>query len=100
MNRSRAPSPGPTPGAAFPWRCFNTAIWLGLFAPAGTPPAIVARLNAEINKVLQQPEVREKIMAGGATPVGGTPEDFAAFVRKDFTQWGEVVKAADIKLSQ
>ena len=78
----------------------DTAIWLGLFAPAGTPPAIVARLNAEINKVLQQPEVREKIMAGGATPVGGTPDDFAAFVRKDFTQWGEVVKAADIKLSQ
>jgi tripartite-type tricarboxylate transporter receptor subunit TctC len=77
----------------------DTTIWLGLFAPAGTPPAIVARLNAEINKVLQQPDVRDKIMAGGAAPVGGTPDDFATFVRKDYTQWGEVVKAADIKLS-
>lgn len=78
----------------------DTAIWLGLFAPAGTPPAVVAKLNAEINKVLQQPEVREKIMAGGATPVGGSAEDFAAFVRKDYAKWGEIVKASGIKLSQ
>jgi tripartite-type tricarboxylate transporter receptor subunit TctC len=77
----------------------DTSIWLGLFAPAGTPPAIVARLNSEINKVLQQTDVREKIMAGGALPVGGTAEDFAAFVRKDYMQWGAVVKAADIRLS-
>jgi tripartite-type tricarboxylate transporter receptor subunit TctC len=78
----------------------DTSIWLGLFAPAGTPPAVLARLNAEINKVLQQPDVREKIMAGGAIPVGGSAEDFAAFVRKDYSKWGEIVKAADIKLSQ
>ena len=78
----------------------EAGIWLGLFAPAGTPPAVVSRLNGEVNKVLQQPEVREKIMAGGATPVGGSPEDFAAFVRKDYAKWGEIVKASGIKLSQ
>jgi tripartite-type tricarboxylate transporter receptor subunit TctC len=78
----------------------DTAIWLGLFAPVGTPPAIVARLNTEINKVLQQPEVRDKILAGGATPVGGTPEQFASFVRTDYAKWGEIVKASGLKLSQ
>jgi len=76
----------------------DTAIWLGLFAPVGTPPAIVARLNTEINKVLQQPEVRDKILAGGATPVGGTSEQFASFVRTDYAKWGEIVKASGLKL--
>ena len=78
----------------------ETGIWLGLFAPAGTPPAIVARLNAEVNKVLQMPAVREKIQQGGATPAGGTSEAFAEFLRNDYGKWGQVVKAAGIKLSQ
>jgi tripartite-type tricarboxylate transporter receptor subunit TctC len=78
----------------------ETGIWLGLFAPVGTPPAIVARLNAEVNKVLQMPAVREKIQQGGATPVGGTSEAFAEFLRADYAKWGQVVKAANIKLSQ
>lgn len=76
----------------------DTAIWLGLFAPAGTPPAIVARLNAEVNKVLQMPDVREKIATGGATPVGGSAEDFAAFVRADYGKWGRIVKDSGVKL--
>lgn len=76
----------------------DAGIWLGLFAPAGTPPAIVARLNAEVNKVLQMPDVREKIANGGATAIGGTSEDFAAFVRADYAKWGKVVKEAGIKL--
>lgn len=76
----------------------DAGIWLGLFAPVGTPPAIVARLNAEINKVLQLPEVREKIINGGATPVGGSSEDFAAFLRKDYEKWGIIVKESGVKL--
>jgi tripartite-type tricarboxylate transporter receptor subunit TctC len=76
----------------------DTGIWLGLFAPAGTPPAIVARLNAEVNKVLQMPEVREKIATGGAQAVGGSSEAFAAFVRADYAKWGRIVKEANIKL--
>jgi tripartite-type tricarboxylate transporter receptor subunit TctC len=78
----------------------ETGIWLGLFAPVGTPPAIVARINAEVNKVLQMPSVREKIQQGGATPVGGTSESFAEFLRTDYAKWGQVVKSANIKLSQ
>lgn len=77
----------------------ETGIWLGLFAPVGTPPAIVARLNAEVNKVLQQPEVRDKIINGGAIPVGGTPDEFAAFLRADYAKWGRIVKESGVKLA-
>ena len=76
----------------------DAGIWLGLFAPVGTPPAIIARLNAEVNRVLQMPEVREKIATGGAQAVGGTPDAFAAFVRTDYAKWGKIVKDAAIKL--
>ena len=76
----------------------DTGIWLGLFAPVGTPAAIVARLNAEINKVLQMPEVREKIANGGAIAAGGTSEDFAAFVKADYAKWGRIVKESGVKL--
>ena len=75
-----------------------TANWLGLFAPAGTPPAIVARLNAEVNKVLQMPEVREKITTGGAIPVGGSTEEFAAFVSAEYAKWGSIVRDSGVKL--
>lgn len=76
----------------------DAGIWLGLFAPVGTPPAIIARLNAEVNKVLQMPDVREKIATGGAQAAGGTSEAFAAFVRTDYAKWGKIVKDAAIKL--
>jgi tripartite-type tricarboxylate transporter receptor subunit TctC len=76
----------------------EAGIWLGLFAPAGTPAAIVSRLNAEINKVLAMPDVREKIAQGGATAVGGTVEEFAAFVRADYAKWGRIAKEANIKI--
>ena len=76
----------------------DTGIWLGLFAPAGTPPVIVARLNEEVNKVLQMPDVREKIANGGATPVGGSSLDFAAFLSTDYAKWGRIVKDSGVKL--
>ena len=76
----------------------DTGIWLGLFAPAGTPPVIVARLNEEVNKVLQMPDVREKIAHGGATPVGGSSEDFATFLSADYAKWGRIVKNSGVKL--
>lgn len=76
----------------------DTGIWLGLFAPVGTPPAIVARLNSEINKVLQMPDVREKLINGGVTPMGGSPEEFTSFVRADYARWGKIVKDSGVKL--
>lgn len=76
----------------------DAGIWLGLFAPAGTPPTVVAKLNAEINKILALPDVKEKIANGGAAAVGGTSEEFAAFVRTDYAKWGRLVKESGVKL--
>jgi tripartite-type tricarboxylate transporter receptor subunit TctC len=78
----------------------DTGVWLGLFAPAGTPPEIVAKLHAGIEKVLQMPEVREKIIAGGAIPAGGSSEEFAGFLRVDYPKWGRIVKQSGVTLSQ
>jgi len=75
----------------------DVSIWLGLFAPVGTPADIIAKLNAEVNKVLQAPDVREKLAAQGIAPGGGTSEQFAAFVREDYARWGKVVKESGVK---
>ena len=73
-------------------------IWLGAFAPRGTPREIITRLNAEIARVLDMPEVRERIAPGGLGEVkGGTPEQFAALVQSENAKWAKVVKASGIK---
>jgi len=79
-------------------KVLGTTNWLGLFAPAGTPPAIVDRLNAAVNRVLLLPEVRQKISDGGATAVGGSVENFRAFVQSDYAKWGQIVKDSGVKL--
>ena len=76
----------------------EAGIWLGLFAPVGTPAAIVARINAEVNRVLAMSDIREKISAGGATAAGGSSEEFAAFVRSDYAKWGRIARDANIKI--
>ncbi|MGH8613555.1 MAG: Bug family tripartite tricarboxylate transporter substrate binding protein [Gammaproteobacteria bacterium] len=73
-------------------------IWLGAFAPKGTPRELVTRLNAEIGRVLDLPDVRERIAPGGHGEVkGGTPEQFASLVRSENAKWARVVKASGIK---
>jgi len=71
--------------------------WYGLLAPAGTPPAIVARLSAEVTKIVRAPEMREKLATQGAEPVGGTPEEYAAVIRADTVTWTRVIRQAGIK---
>jgi len=71
--------------------------WFGLFAPAGTPPEIVARLNREINAALSAPDVIERMDRVGAEPVTGTPEQFAKTYRDEFTSWKAVIQRAGIK---
>lgn len=79
---------------------FDLSFWLGVMAPAGTPPEIVARLNRDIRKVLESPEVRAKIEGGvGGSPVGNSPEEFAADVRKDLERWGRVVRESGVKIN-
>jgi tripartite-type tricarboxylate transporter receptor subunit TctC len=71
--------------------------WLGVFAPIGTPAAITARLNTEINKALADPAVQKGFADSAQQPVGGTPEQFAQFVRDDYAKFARLVKELNIK---
>jgi tripartite-type tricarboxylate transporter receptor subunit TctC len=76
---------------------YDATAWYGVLAPAGTAPEIVAKLNAEINKGIRQPDVAERLAAEGAEMVGGTPEEFGAFIKTETARWEKVVKAAGVK---
>jgi len=77
---------------------FASDTWFGMFAPAGTPRDIVMRLNAEVNRILETAEFREKLAALGAEAVGGTPEQFAAEVRSETAKWAKVIQDAGVKV--
>ena len=71
--------------------------WYGVFAPVVTPGAVVAKINADINALLQLPDVRESLARQGMNVVGGTPERFGGMVKNELTRWARVVSAAKIK---
>ena len=73
--------------------------WYGMVAPARTPPAIIAKLNAVALAAMKFPEVQEKLAPQGAILVGDTPEEFAAYIRSEITKWSKVVQAAGIKVN-
>jgi tripartite-type tricarboxylate transporter receptor subunit TctC len=77
---------------------YEVGSWQGVFAPAGTPPEIVRRLNAEIVKIINLPEVREKLVALGAEPAPSSPEAFGAMVKSEVAKWAEVVKKSGAKV--
>ena len=70
--------------------------WFGLVAPAGVPPAVIDKLNAEINRVLQLPDVRERLLELGAEPAKTTPDEFLAFIRRDNAKWAKLIKERGI----
>ena len=72
--------------------------WVGFFAPAGTPPEVVQKLNAAINHVLQMPEVRERLESLTFEPIGGSPQQFADYVRAEVAKWAVVVKETGAKM--
>jgi tripartite-type tricarboxylate transporter receptor subunit TctC len=76
---------------------YEVSPWYGLLAPAGTPRAIVARLNAEVTRIVRGAEMREKLASQGAEPAGGTPEDYAAAIRADTATWTRVIKEAGLR---
>lgn len=76
---------------------YQASTWFGVFAPAGTPREIVAKLNSEFNKALSSPELTEHLRLEGAEAVGGTPEEFRTFVRGEIERWAPVVKSAGVK---
>jgi tripartite-type tricarboxylate transporter receptor subunit TctC len=88
----------PTIDEATGLRGFQAGSWLGLFAPAGTPRAIVMRLNEAAAQTLHNPEIRAKLIAIGGEPVGNSPQEFAAFLRDDYQKNGVAAKQAGLKV--
>lgn len=77
---------------------YEASGWIGILAPAGTPPAIVRSLNAEVNAVLGSPEVRSQLAGNGADVAGGSPEQFAIFIQGEMAKWATVVKASGLRI--
>ena len=97
---------GPKRSAAFPElpaiaetvKGYEVVNWFGIFAPAGTPSAIVRRVNAELNTALGNPELVKRLTSQGADAVGGSAEGFARVVKADFAKWAKVVKESGAKV--
>ena len=77
---------------------YDAGAWFGLLAPAGTPKAVVDTLSTETARILKLPEVSKRISELGAEPVGGTPEQFAAFIKSEIDKWAKVIKDANVEL--
>ena len=76
---------------------FEVTTWYGILAPAGTPQSVVRRLNAELVKVMHAPEMKEKLTATGTEPLTSTPEEFAAYIKREIAKWGDVIRKAGVK---
>jgi tripartite-type tricarboxylate transporter receptor subunit TctC len=77
---------------------FESLSWYGLWAPAGTPKEIVAKMHAEVRKALHSPELMKIWESQGATPGGETPEEFQAFIKEEIRKWGEAVHKSGVKM--
>ena len=77
---------------------YDASSWNGVLVPAGTPRAVVDRLNAEIVRILKSPNVLERLAQDGALPAPTTPEEFAAFIKAEIAKWAKVVQAANIRI--
>jgi tripartite-type tricarboxylate transporter receptor subunit TctC len=76
---------------------FDDLTWIGFFAPAGTPADVVAKLNSEINRIVELPDVKEKLAQSGLTSQRNSPAEFAAFVRAEIPKWAKAVKDSGAK---
>jgi len=88
----------PTVAEALKVPDYEVDSWYALFAPAKTPPAIVARMQSEIARTIQQPEIRQKLLEQGGDPVGSSPEHLDRVVKAELRKWAEVIREAHIKL--
>ena len=80
------------------YKDFVAEDWKGFVAPAGTPPAIITRLNGLINDALKRPEIRARLADEGSKPLGGTPQDFAALLKVEYPRWGAAVRDSGAKV--
>lgn len=76
---------------------FDSSVWMGLFAPAGTPGEIIQRLNRDFAQLLSRPDIREQLVAIGLDPETNSPSEFAAFIRKETDLWAPVIRQAGIQ---
>lgn len=77
---------------------YSAGIWIGMFAPAGTAPEIVTRINGSLGRILRLPEVQERLRADGTEPAPSTPEAFGRLVEREIAMWGRVVKTGNIRV--
>ena len=92
--KTRSPRLPNVPAIAETLPGFELVLWNGVFAPAGTPPAVVTGLNAAIEKVLLDPDVRKSLEDKGATVVSSSPEEFGSLFSAEVEKWGKLVKLA------
>ena len=76
---------------------YEVAGWYGMLAPAGTPPAIVNKLNRELVRIVHLPDVTEKMAADGSEPVGSSPAEFAAHIKSEVEKWRDLIQKTGIK---
>jgi len=76
---------------------FEVTTWYGLLAPAGTPRTIIARLNAELGRIMHDPTLAQRFAATGTEPLTSTPEEFGDYIKQEIAKWGKVVRAAGLK---
>jgi tripartite-type tricarboxylate transporter receptor subunit TctC len=98
LGNTRSPALPDVPTVAESVPGFEVSNWIGLFAPAGTPPTIVARLNAEVQKIMRSPEIQKRLETEGAKFIPMSPDHFAAFQKAELGKWAKTIKDANIKV--
>jgi tripartite-type tricarboxylate transporter receptor subunit TctC len=88
----------PTVEEAAGLKGYEAVVWIGLLAPAGTPPAVVNKLNAEVERLQQTRDLREQMASQGADPYRDTPAGFAELIRNDIAKWGKIVRETGLKM--
>jgi tripartite-type tricarboxylate transporter receptor subunit TctC len=94
----RAPAAPELPTIAETLPGFTAVAWFGVLAPAGTPAAVIARLSAEFDRIIHEPDTEKQFAAIGGEPVGGSPASFAAFIHQEILRWIRVAKEASIRI--
>ena len=98
LGSSRSPALPDVPTVAESVPGFDVSNWIGLFGPAGLSPAIVARINAEVQKIMRSPEIQKRLETEGAKFIPMSPEQFAAFQKSELAKWAKTIKDANIKM--
>jgi tripartite-type tricarboxylate transporter receptor subunit TctC len=76
---------------------YESDVWFGLIAPAGTPKPVIKKLADEVARIVKSPDMSEKLAAQGAEPIGSTPDEFSRVIASDYAKWSEVFKKTGIK---